>query len=64
MNALLENGIWELVDFFKGTQIIDNKWVYTIKTESNGEIEYYKACLIAPGFRQQKGIDYQEVFAP
>ena len=62
--SLEANGTWELVDLPKGRKAIDSKWVFALKRDVNGNIERYKARLVARGFKQEEGVDYFETFSP
>lgn len=62
--SLLQNNTWTLITLPEGKRAIPCKWVYKIKTDSNGEVVRYKARLVIKGFIQKKGIEYNEIFAP
>src|ERR1700675_1041395 len=55
---------WTVVKRPENTNVVDSKWVFRIKKNSAGEIEKYKARLVARGFTQIHGVDYYETFAP
>jgi hypothetical protein len=57
-------GTWTIVKHPENTNIVDSKWVFRIKKNSAGEIDKYKARLVARGFTQIHGVDYHEMFAP
>lgn len=62
--VLMKNKTWHLVPPSKGKNIIDCKWVYKIKRKADGTIDRYKACLVAKGFKQRYGIDYEDTISP
>nr|GEY80506.1 retrovirus-related Pol polyprotein from transposon TNT 1-94 [Tanacetum cinerariifolium] len=53
----------EMVELPKGHKPIGVKWVYKKKMNDTGEIQRYKARLIAKGYRRKAGIDYDEISA-
>ncbi|KAM1072945.1 hypothetical protein ACFX2B_017883 [Malus domestica] len=61
--AIEKNNTWELTDLPQGGKIIGVKWVYKTKLNENGEVDKYKARLVANGYAQEYGVDYAEVFA-
>ena len=64
MKSLNDNEVWELVELPEGRKAVGSKWVYKVKTDANGSIERYKARLVAQGFSQKYGTDYDETFCP
>jgi histone deacetylase 1/2 len=62
--ALLDNKTWRLVPPCPRKNVIDYHWVYKIKCKADGSIDRYKAQLVAKGFKQQYGIDYEDTFSP
>jgi hypothetical protein len=64
ITSIEANGTWELVDPPPGQRPIGFKWVYKLKKDATGIIVRHKACLVAKGYAQRFGIDYDEVFTP
>ena len=62
MRSLQEYQVWDLVELPKGRKPIWSKWVFKIKTNEDGNIERYKARLVAQGYTQKFGTDYDETF--
>ncbi|GJX65705.1 retrovirus-related pol polyprotein from transposon TNT 1-94 [Tanacetum coccineum] len=64
LNQFIANDVWELVPKPKCTKIIGNKWVFRNKLDEIGIVSRNKAWLVAQGYNQQEGIDYDETYAP
>ncbi|KAI3729850.1 hypothetical protein L6452_18521 [Arctium lappa] len=56
--------VWDLVDLPKGHRAIGTKWIFKNKRDERGIVIRNKARLVAQGYTQEEGIDYEEVFAP
>ncbi|KAI3759566.1 hypothetical protein L6452_07465 [Arctium lappa] len=56
--------VWDLVDLPKGQRAIGTKWVFRNKRDERGIVIRNKARLVAQGYTQEEGIDYEEIFAP
>lgn len=62
--SLLDNNVWNLVDRPVNHNVVKCKWVYKIKKNASGDFKRFKARLVACGYSQKFGIDFNETFAP
>lgn len=62
--SLIKNGTWTLCDLPAGRKTVTSKWVFKLKHKADGEIDKYKARLVARGFTQKFGFDYTETYSP
>nr|GEY88530.1 hypothetical protein [Tanacetum cinerariifolium] len=56
--------VWRLVPRLEGKSVIKTKWIFKNKKDESSLVIRNKARLVAVGYSQQKGIDYDETFAP
>ncbi|GJZ21048.1 retrovirus-related pol polyprotein from transposon TNT 1-94 [Tanacetum coccineum] len=64
LNQFIANDVWELVPQPKNMTIIEIKRVFRNKLDENGIVSRNKTRLVAQGYNQQEGIDYDETYAP
>ena len=65
--SIVDAGVWQVYDrkdLPKERKAINSRWVFTVKLNSDGFVERYKARLVVKGYSQVAGIDYEEIFAP
>lgn len=63
LSALQQNDTWPLVEARIHAPIIGCKWVFKLKTNSDGTTARHKASLVAKGYSQTPGLDYHETFS-
>lgn len=61
---LAANSTWEISTAPRGSNIITSRWVFAVKYNTDGSIDKFKARLVARGFSQKYGIDFDQTFAP
>ncbi|CAI7818335.1 unnamed protein product [Closterium sp. NIES-54] len=62
-DSLLENEAWELCELPPGKKAMSSKLIFRHKYGPDGELTRYKSRLVAKGFQQTKGKDFDEIFA-
>nr|GEY31943.1 hypothetical protein [Tanacetum cinerariifolium] len=59
-----DNKVWNLVELPPNGKTVGSKWLFRKKTDMDGAVHTYKARLMAKGYTQTPGIDYEETFSP
>ncbi|CAB0006607.1 unnamed protein product, partial [Nesidiocoris tenuis] len=63
-NSLLQNGTWVMEKRPKDKNVVGCRLILCNKFKANGELDRRKARLVARGFTQEYGVDYNETYAP
>jgi len=64
IDSLTQRKTWKGVELPEGEKCIGSKWVFKVKTDADGGITRYKARLVAQGFAQRRGTDYNKTYSP
>ena len=64
MQALDDNGTWDLVPLPTGKKAINCRWVFAVKFNPDGSVTRMKARLVGKGNDQTYGVDYSDTFSP
>ncbi|KAK4397587.1 Retrovirus-related Pol polyprotein from transposon TNT 1-94 [Sesamum angolense] len=64
MDSMSSNQVWILVDRPKGVKLVGCKLVYKCKIGADGEVTTFKPGLVAKGYTQRPGVDFEETFSP
>lgn len=64
LESLELNKVWTLVDLPKGKRVVGSRWVFKRKPGMGENEDRFKARLVARGFTQRGGVDYEETFSP
>jgi hypothetical protein len=62
-SSLRDNVTWELVDLPPGRLVVNNMWIYKVKSDTMGDVSRFKARFVAKGCSQLVGLDYTETFS-
>ena len=64
LNQFVRNDVWELAPRPENVHVIGTKWIFKNKTDEDGEIIRNESWLVAQGYTQVEGVDFDELFAP
>ena len=63
MRSMYENKVWTLIDLLDDQQAMLNEWIFKRKMDTDSSITICQARLVAKGFQQVQGVDYDESFS-
>ena len=63
MGSMYEKKVQTLIDLPDDRWAIENKWIFKRKTDADGSVTIYKARIVAKGFWQVQGVEYDEIFS-
>ncbi|GKC14683.1 retrotransposon protein, putative, ty1-copia subclass [Tanacetum coccineum] len=64
MQSMIDNMVWVLVDFHHNCKTVGSKWIFKKNTDMDGIVHTYKTLLVAKGYTQLYGVNYEETFSP
>jgi hypothetical protein len=62
-SSLIDNGTWELVDLPPSRMVVNNMWIYKVKSDTAGDVSRFKARFVVKGCSQRAGLYYTEAFS-
>ena len=64
IESIIANKTWTLCDLPLGRSCIGTKWVFKLKLDGNNNVERFKCRIVAKGYSQIAGLDFDKTFAP
>tara|TARA_R110002050_G_scaffold300579_1_gene470596 strand:+ start:1620 stop:4382 length:2763 start_codon:yes stop_codon:yes gene_type:complete len=64
LDSLHRQATWDVVPRSESMYVVQCKWVFRVKTNERGDVERFKARLVARGFTQTEGVDYGDTYSP
>ena len=64
MDSLQKHHVWDLVPLPEGQNVVGCRWIFKKKTDDSGNVDRFKARLVAQGYSQRYGLDYDGTFSP
>jgi hypothetical protein len=61
--SFVDNGTWDLVELPSDRVVVNNMWIYKVKSDTAGDVSRFKTRFFAKGCNQRAGLDYTETFS-